>query len=171
MKRLPPGPSGQNGDGVKRIDSIASEQGIRHNERFSPEAEDAISPRIDLDRLRRPFWDRHGVFLALLFFCVLGSGLVLKRIYFPEPGRIYHVPHFFTSGWTERDLEREFGSPGKLVSGSRGSPNGYALEWKGKGSHCLIHFDGDGRQGSSTMRIGGTTIFDDITAFFGLPDP
>lgn len=172
MQYLPAESPKENPDGVKKIDLFTDENAARNKGAFSSESASLIGERIARGGFRRSFWNPPRIVVALTILLFLSGGiLVIVRVMFPQPGRIYHTTNYFTSEWTERDLERVFGSSGKLVSGSRGSPNGYALEWKGKGSYHLIRFDANGRQVGSTGRSRGTTIFEDIAAFFGLPEP
>ena len=172
MRELPPATPGDNPNGVKKLDLFVSEMDTRRDESFSHEAEGRISRKITLDALRRPVWDRQRLLIVLtLLFCLVGGGLVVRRIYFPPRGRIFHKPHTYSSGWTEKEAEKAFGSPGKLVYGSPGSQIGYAMEWSGKGTYCVIRFDSSGRGVGMTCNSRGATIFEELAAFFGLPEP
>ena len=98
--------------------------------------------------------------IALTILLVLTGGiLLLKRIYFPQPGRIYHHPEWFSSGrtndpnnpadWlgngqTEKEFEEVYGSPGKpALSKKMIFCNGgnYALFWEGRGALHVVFFD------------------------------
>jgi hypothetical protein len=173
MPQLPPETPGDKRHQVKKLDLFAGEIDALHDGPFPCEAMDTIRRRIDLGTLRRPFWDRWRLFMVLTFlcFCLAGGGLVLRKIYFPQPGRIYHHSHRLSTAWTEEDFEMVFGSPGKLVRGFPGSPNGHAMEWKGDGQYCLIHFNSNGRVVAMTGRTWPPSIFEKCAAFFGLPEP
>lgn len=172
MRELPSETPGDNPNGVKKLDRFASEMDTRRDESFSREAEGTISRGISLDALRRPIWDYQRLLIVLtLLFCLVGGGLLFRRTFFPQRGRIYHVPHTMSSDWTDKDAEKAFGSPGKLVYGSPGSPIGYAMEWSGKGAYCLIRFDSSGRGVGMSFHGGSTTIIEELAAFFGLPEP
>jgi hypothetical protein len=161
------------GDNRERViiqDPFANQTANRRDAPCSSEVQGAFGGRINLDYLRLPIWSRQRLWMFLtLFVCLVGGGLVFSRICFPQPGRIYHVPDVTSTLWTEKDAEDAFGSPGRLVYGSPGSPHGYAKEWKGKGAYCLMWVDGSGRC-CPGIHKRPATIFEEIAAFFGLPE-
>src|SRR5438876_1041694 len=97
-------------------------------------------------RVNRPVCGQHWIWLGVLLgvaFC----GFFLDfcwRIGWPlfdgHPRQLGSVHTMDFRGKTEADFEAAFGSPGRLVSGSRTAGTGYTVEWSDDDMCRLVSF-------------------------------